>query len=183
MLSALSLKNRALAKLSKIADFQTRKMIASGLIMSSLSYLIQVYGGCSGYLLNMLQVQQNVAARLTTKLPWFTSTGELLKQCGWLSVRQLIQYHSLILFHKVLKEKKPTYLYDHIKVRVRETRTTDEHTLQEDRRFKTVTASKSFIPRTLKDWNRLPFELRAIEAPRLFKTGLNRYLIDNTPVK
>ena len=74
LLKTLSLKNNAMSSLSNIADFKTRKMIASSLIMSSISYIIQVYGGCRGYLLDMIQVEQNLAARLTTKLPRLTPT-------------------------------------------------------------------------------------------------------------
>ena len=66
-----------------IADFKTRKLMGSGLIMSSLNYLIQVYGSCSKYLISALQVQQNNAARHITKLAWMTPTENLLKQCNF----------------------------------------------------------------------------------------------------
>ena len=87
LMKTLSKKNVALGKISKIADFKTRKMIGSGLIMSTLSYIIQVYGGCSGYLLDMLQVQQNTAIHHIKGLPWMRPTKVLLTQCNWLSVR------------------------------------------------------------------------------------------------
>ena len=60
-------------------------------------YVMQLWGGTSDYLINMLQVLQNKAARFVTKLGIYTSQKTLLLQCGWLSVRQLIQYHSLIM--------------------------------------------------------------------------------------
>ena len=40
------------------------------------------------------------------------STADLLQQCGWLSVRQLCQYVSVVELHKVLCYKEPKYLYD-----------------------------------------------------------------------
>ena len=88
LVKSLSKKNIALGKISRITDFKTRKMIGNGLIMSTLSYISQVYGGCSKYLIDMLQVKQSTAAHHITKLPWMTSTETLLKQCNWLSFRQ-----------------------------------------------------------------------------------------------
>ena len=135
-----------------IADFKTRKMIATGLIMSTLVYIVQVYGSSSSYLINMLQIQQNAAARYVTKLSWYTPTKILLEQCGWLSVKQLIHYHSLLLFHKGMIENKPEFIKNNLRYQTRETR----HTfIQDKRRFKTGTAMKSFLPQTIADWNTL----------------------------
>ena len=74
------------------ADFHTKLMVANGLIISKLSYLIQLWGGCEGYLLKMLQVQLNRAARSVTGLSGFTSTRKLMDMCGWLTVKQLIVF-------------------------------------------------------------------------------------------
>ena len=185
LLKTLCMKNNALERLSHIADFKTRKMIASGLIMSSVSYIIQVYGGCSGYLLDMLQVQQNLAARRTTKLPRLTPTKTLLEQCNWLSIRQLIKFQSLVLFHKTLIKMNPIYLYSQVRFVDRETRTLDRLNVidRKNRRFKTVTASKGFFPRTIKDWNSLPFVLRDIKDIQHFKAELKSYIKDKIPVK
>ena len=68
--------------------------------------------GAEDYLINALQVCQ--AARLVTKLDRFTSTKVLMQQCGWLSVKQLLIYHSLVLLHKVFKYQTPVYLYQKI---------------------------------------------------------------------
>ena len=86
MMKSLNKRNTALGRISNITNFKTRKMIGNGLIMSTLAYIIPVYGSCSEYLLNSLQVQQNIACRHITKLPLMTPTKTLLTQCGWLSV-------------------------------------------------------------------------------------------------
>ena len=179
----LNSKNIALKKISRNADFKTRLMIGTGLIMSSLSYIVQVYGGCSSYLLNLLQVQQNTAARSITKLPWMTSTSNLLLQCNWLSVRQLVIYHSVLLLHRILIDRKPEKLKDKVEMTARETRTSDRLTLVDNRKFKTQTAQRSFIPRVLSDWNKLPLVLREIESRDIFKQELKKYVKKNIPVK
>ena len=41
-----------------------------------------------------------------------TSTKELLKQCNYLSVRQMVYYFSVATVHKTLKQQAPVYLYE-----------------------------------------------------------------------
>ena len=151
MFKVLVSKNNALRKKAKICNFKTRKMVATGMIMSNISYIIQVYGGCSDYLISTLQIQQNTAARLVARLPRLTPTKIILQQCGWLSVRQMILYHSLLLLHKTIKGKKPSYIYSRLKTTRRETRHTDINSLVDERRLKTTTAMRSFIPRSIED--------------------------------
>ena len=184
LIRSLNRRNTALKRISRISDFKTRKMIGSGLIMSTISYAIQLYGGCSGYLIDALQVQQNVAMRHITKLPFLTSTKTLLQQCDWLSVRQMIMYFSLLLLHKALVRKRPEYINEKVRAVTvrRETRTTDRLKL-ETTLYKTLTASKSYIPRTIDQWNSLPIYLREIKDIVYFKKALREYIVNTIPVK
>ena len=50
-------------KFAGTGTFNTRLMVANGVVMSKLVYLITVWGGAQKYLLNSLQVQQLRAAR------------------------------------------------------------------------------------------------------------------------
>ena len=50
LLKALTTRLSALKMVGKVASLQTRKMIADGIFISKLSYLISVWGGCEGYL-------------------------------------------------------------------------------------------------------------------------------------
>ena len=54
----------ALRKLAFLTSFKSRKMIANGLIMSKMVYLIPLWAGTEKYLLNSLQMIQNKAARV-----------------------------------------------------------------------------------------------------------------------
>jgi hypothetical protein len=67
MLKTLNKRLGALKKVAKSASFKSRKMIANGIIMSKLIYLIPLWSGCETYLLNSLQVVQNKAARVVTR--------------------------------------------------------------------------------------------------------------------
>ena len=92
------------------ADFGTKLVVANGIVMSKVCYLIQLLGGCEGYLLHSLQVQLNRAARLVTGLSCFTSTRKLMEVCGWLTVKQLEMFQTTLMVHKTLKTSKPYYL-------------------------------------------------------------------------
>ena len=133
----------------------------------------------------MIQVQQNLAARHTTKLPRLTPTETLFGHCGWLSVRQLIMFHSLVLFHKILIQSTPRYLASQVKFVDRETRTIDSFNVIDNkhRRYKTATASKGFFPRTIKDWNSLPLDIRVINDVQGFKSNLKIFIKHNIPIK
>ena len=188
MFRSLTSKINALFKISNFANFKTRKMVATGLILSTLTYIIQVYGGCSGYLLATLQVLQNKAARCVTRLPWMTPTSTLLTQCGWLSIKQLIMYHSLVLIYKVKMDKKPDYIYQHIgDMQGRNTRQEAERVgnnlLRDVRNMEKETAKRTFIPRTIEDWNSLPVRLREINSITLFKKELKQWIRESIPVR
>ena len=70
LIRSLNTRIGALKILGRVASFKVRKMIANGIFISKISYLIAVWGGCSQELLNQLQVAQNKAARIVTKLDW-----------------------------------------------------------------------------------------------------------------
>ena len=115
LLRSLNKRLGALKLVCRIASFKTRKDIANGIFLSKLSYLIALWGGCTSTLLRSLQILQNKAARTVTKLDWSTNTSVLLNQCGWLSVHQLVVYHSVLQVYKVMQTKKPKSLHSMFK--------------------------------------------------------------------
>ena len=89
-------------------------MIANGIFMSKLIYLMPVWAGCEDYLTKALQVIQNKVARSVTKRNIFTPTKTLMKECGWLTVKQLMVYHSLVQMQKTIQSQTPEYLYTRV---------------------------------------------------------------------
>ena len=157
MIKILTSNLNALRKTSHYSSFKTRKMIAQGIIMSYLCYLVQLYGSSSEYLLSLLQTLRNAAARSVTRLPWNRPTSTLLLQCGWLTVRQMVDFYSLVLLYKIKMKAKPTYLYEKVslnfgyRMRLATTGGIPEHNL-----LSTDIAKSSFINRTVKLWNNMP---------------------------
>ena len=96
---------------SKLASFKARLTVANGIFMSKLIYMIPLWSGCPDYLTNALQICQNKAARIVTRAGKYTHISQLLKQCGWRSVRQEMAYHTILTLHNIFLHKQPLYLY------------------------------------------------------------------------
>ena len=111
MYKTLNKRVDAIRRISYLCDFKTRKMLANGLFMSKVIYLITIWGSCTKDLMDSIQVIQNRVARVITRNDWTTSSEENLKQIGWLSIYQLSVYFTIIQLHKVKPDKSPKTLY------------------------------------------------------------------------
>ena len=104
-----------LKKIASNSTFNTRLMVANGVIMSKLVYLITVWGGAQQYLLKGLQVQQLTVARTVCGFASrFWSKKKLLDKLNWLSIRQLIYYHTVLQAHKTITSGKPASMHSTI---------------------------------------------------------------------
>ena len=113
-MKSLSTRVSHLIRLSRFTNFHSMKQIANGIFLSKLIYGIAVWGGANISYLKILQRMQNKAARAVCKLSVYTPIETLLKTVKWLSIRQLIFFHSLALFHQILTNQEPTCIYDNI---------------------------------------------------------------------
>ena len=117
-IKSLTKRQLAIKKISSMASLKSRKMIANGIFMSKLIYLMPVWAGCEDYLTKALQVIQNKVARSVTKRNIFTPTKTLMKECGWLTVKQLMVYHSLVQMQKTIQSQTPEYLYTRVSIQL-----------------------------------------------------------------
>ena len=186
LMRSLSLRLGALKKLGRVASLRTRKMIANGVFMSKLSYLISVWGGCEGYLLRSLQVIQNKVARVVTRLPWATPTSVLLSECSWLSVRQLAMYHTVLIVYKVLKTGTPSYISSMFSTDYRRmTRQALQGVIKPSPGRNVARhelTAKSFRFRAVHDYNLLPAHIRDANSPDLFKKSAKKWIMENIPI-
>jgi hypothetical protein len=175
MLRTLNKRLNGLKKVSK----NTRKMVANGIILSKILYLIPLWSGCESYLLNSLQIIQNKAARVVTKCGKRTPIKSLLSQYGWLSVAQLSVYHSLLLMYKILSTKSPLYLHTkltgvqeakHYETRfVLNRKRNQSFILDKESQAGCDIAKKSFKYRATSQWNTLPVNIREEQTLKKFK--------------
>ena len=142
-----------------------------------------MWGGSSAYLLHLLQVIQNRAARQVTRLSWYTTTKTLLGQCGWLSVKQLSVFHSLVLVYKVKSDKKPFYLYDRLGHEFsHNTRLMEGNGVRDTGKQHSELHRTSFIPRSIRDWNSLPHNIRLCTKLPEFKKRLKVWVKSNIEI-
>ena len=155
-------------------------MFANGLILSHILYHAQVYGGCSEELLSALQIQQNRAARLVCRLPWRTRTSSLLQQMGWMNVRQIVSYYSVISIFKTQQSGLPKYIHNLVSIPFKVgTRMADSGGIRDIRNITSRIGMSSFIPRTVSLWNRMPATIRMEESMAIFSTKLRVWITNN----
>ena len=180
-MKSLNMRLRAVRKIRYLTNFKNRKMIAEGLFMSKLSYLIALWGGCGIGLKRSLQAIQNKAAQAVTRGDWSAPSKELLRQCGWLSVNQLIFYHSVLLVYKVKQSKHPRYLhimhnswtYPYL------TRQAETGLIRVINKPKLELAKNSFRWRAANYFNKLPLDIRTCSKSEEFKVKVKPWILGN----
>ena len=71
--------------------------------MSKILYVIQIWGSTKITWIRKMQIVQNLAARFVTQMGRHTRREKLLKECKWLSINQLVVYHSLMLMYWIIE--------------------------------------------------------------------------------
>ena len=161
------------------------------MFMSKLIYLMPVWAGCEDYLTKALKVIQNKVARSVTKKDIFTPTKVLMKECGWLTVRQLMVYHSLIQVHKTIQHKTPAYLYERVTSQLSLLETGNPYYYKTRQKARGVLrqvpeaeakldlADRSWCWRAAKSYHNLPLSLKLESKLSKFKKELRAWVIGN----
>ena len=152
-----------------ILPFSTRRAVSDGMFNSVLVYCLPLFGGCDAQEVKELQVLQNKAARIVTHSPLRAGRQELFDQLGWLSVKQLIMYHSLLTVYRIRSSQEPEYLASR---------------LSRENRYGNIILPKSnlslhrnsFGYRAARDWNQLPQGLRQTRTINGFKKELKTWI-------
>ena len=170
----LSKRLSGLMYLRHICSFQVRKTVAEGFFNSVLLYCLPLFGGLENYQIKDIQILQNKAARLVLGAHIRSNRLELFKELGWMSMNQLICYHTLINIFKIRLNKDPEYLAKFLCQDSRNGR------IQVPRNNLALT-SKSFCYRGSDSWNRLPQRLRSSNKLGWFKIEVRKWIAENVP--
>ena len=109
----------------------------------------------------------------------------LLKQCGWLSVNQLVFFHTVLLLFKTLQHKTPQYLHSmaepnfNYKTRAKEVgklRNAADYTPKNELNL------KSYRWRSMRYWNQLPADITLISSMPKFKAKLKTWVLENIAI-
>ena len=137
-----------------------------------LIYCLPLYGGCSKGQVKDLQVLQNKAGQVLAHKPPQTHRKDLYDQLGWMTVSQLIVYHTVLMVFKIRSSGEPEYLASWLKTDGRTGKIIIPN-------CKLKLAQKSFVFRGSANWNCLPESLRSCTKIGIFKPGLKRCVSQN----
>ena len=132
--------------------FKARLKLVNALILSKLTYGISIWGNISENWLKRAHTTLNKASIYVTGDPKTTRIQTLMKNCNWLDVQYLTQYHSLMNMLKIVNWKTPKYINDKISSHEEGFVSTTINRLQ--------ITGKSFRWNTVKLWNSMKQELR-----------------------
>ena len=153
------------------------------MINSNLIYCIQLYGTAPDYLLDILQIHQNRAARIVARLESGTEIKKLLCQVGWLSVRQLFAYHCVLLVFKAQIQRRPEYFLTKFHRRFPyNTRRSRDNFFSLENIPKTETHRRSFFISSQALWNQLPSDMRKLSTVEEFKWRLRAWIQKSMPL-
>ena len=119
--------------------------------------------------------------RSTKTRPWFTPTGVPLQKCNWLSVHQLITYHTIMSMHKTVLSGEPQYIMDKITSEI-------NHDSRQKVKFsekfigKSERTQSSFCYRGALLYNRLPSDVRSCINLETFKRKLKAWIMSHVPI-
>ena len=170
------LRNRLVGRgaLKYIAPYAVRKVISEGIFNSVLIYCLPLFGGCNKGQLSDLQVLQNKAAQIVTKSPPRSSRNAMFDQLDWLTVNQLIAYHTLLQIFKIRSCREPEYLYDELGTDNR-----NGHIVVSN--CDLSLALNSFTYRGAKLWNNVPPHIRNSQKIGIFKKEIKKYVKQMVP--
>ena len=163
-----------LNKIKFILPSPIRLTITTGIFNSVLVYCLPLFGGCTKEQIHDLQVLQNKAAQIVAHKPPFTSRKLLYDQIGWMTVSQLVVYHTLLMIFKIRKSGEPEYLAGFLLKESRTGRIMEPN-------IKLGLAQRSFCMRGSSHWNSLPPTVRNSVKLREFKLKLKPWITQNIP--
>ena len=160
-----------LKHISRYMPKKTRLLLANGLIISRVLYLIPMWGGLPNTETRKIQVLLNKTAQFVTGLSSRTRTKTLMTECDWLYATELVKYHSLVHMWRIVRLGTPYYLRKEIKI--------DEDNILSTNNSRITLVKNAFKWRTVKEWNELNPILRAEMSIRIFKKTLRKHLIES----
>lgn len=169
-------------KKTKCLPIKVKIMLACQLLLPHFDYACVVYDDLSDYLNARLQVLQNQCIRFIFGLNKQQHITPYRTQLKWLTTKGRRRYLFGCLIYKLLKTKKPQYLFElleqHFSYPVRELRSAEHKTF--DIPFDRSTIfDRTFQFRATSLWNFLPNKVTESDTIAMFKKRLFKFIFDN----
>ena len=176
--------NEILAKVEKRLSMMPRSKhilprscldkLYKSMILPLLDYCDVIYDSCTMYESEQLDKLQRKASLFCTGAFRITSNEKLLEELGWPKLTNGRTSHRLVLFYKKINDLTPQYL-KHLCNFI--PHTTNNYQLRRNISFLVPYIhreifSKSYFPKTIRDWNKLPNDVKQSQSPNIFKTRI-----------
>ena len=172
LLMKLRSRLNGLQYLRHVGTFTIRKRLAEGIFNSVLCYCMPLFGGTEIEQLKNLQVMQNKAASIVCGSPPGYNRKYLFDQTQWMTVNQLVWYHTLVTVFRIRGNREPEYLSELLNVDSRNGRIVLP-------KFDLLICQKSFTYRGASKWNKLPEKIRELEKINCFKKSIKVWILSN----
>lgn len=127
--------------------------------------------------INRLQILQNKAMRMILDCSKFSSSTAMLETLQWLNVTQRISFNVLITIFKIKHQLLPNYLHKNIiynnQIHDYNLRRGDDFKLP---KFMKTTTQNNIFYKGLKEFNKLPYEIKSEKNINCFKRLLSDFL-------
>jgi hypothetical protein len=166
-------------RIRRYIDFNTSNHITRSLVMSRLDYANSLLAGIQSKELKRLQVLQNRAARVVFQVRRDESAKPLLTELHWLPIKERVCFKTMLLVHKCLLGKAPSYLTNCItryapgRPGLRSAQ--DKTRLSEPPTRLISAGDTAFCALAPREWNKLPTTVRSVQSTVSFKRILKTY--------
>ena len=154
--------------LGKNIPQKCRLLLANGLLIGRINYLLPLYGGAPEKYIHKIQVIMNNSARFVTGAGRRAKSRDLMDAVKWLNIREMTQLHTSVLAWKTIKLGTPQHLADNI------------HLAQDNNIYTTIPrlqhTQQSLRWRMCQDWNALPPEIKEINSLPRFKHRVKSWI-------
>ena len=163
-------------------DRKTLQVIYFSFIRPLIEYADVVWDNCPRFLKDQLDKIQMEAARIVTGCSKLVSLLDLTREAVWESLSQRRRKHKLLLYFKMVNGLCPSTLSALVPQSIGSTSLYSLCGSQNHRipTCRTELYKRSFLPKVIEEWNKLPIEIRNQNLISCFKNYLNRSLIGCT---
>ena len=170
---------RAFHRSVKYIDMDEKRLLYNSCLASRLAYADVIWSDCALSSRNRIQVIQNIAARAIMGCNKYTTAAPIIKNLNWITLEKKRKLHELVLFHKIIMNKGTQAQTNRLQVYRRQSKfntrgmgTSNLFTPA----FRTNYMKESFFVRNIREWNRLPSEMKAPVGTETFKARLFKHL-------
>ena len=129
---------------------------------------------CDNVLFCILVVVISDACRIAPSSPPRTERVWIYSKLGWLTINQLVFYHSVLAVYKIRNSKDPQYLANILTKDSRNSRIMIPN-------VKLQLTQRSFTVRVAASWNHLPYNLKNSAKLGKFKRLAKGWILENVP--